>query len=438
MSEQPAFHAFKSVDGHHLLAVDGSRIYDIDARTHAALDAGDDSALAELSCGPAYVDEQPLEPPPLRSLSLNVAQGCNMSCSYCYADEGRFGGHARLMKAKLAEQAIDRLLQDIPPGEDAVVGYMGGEPFLNRDLIHHVTRYATDAATACGVRVRFSVTTNATLLTDADIDLLTTFPFTVAVSIDGDRRNNDRERRLHSGGSAYQHAIGGLQKLTATGRRPRHLSIRATVTPRMRELPSMLDAMLDLGVDEAGFSPVLVAPNPADQFTQDDFAWFLDEMIQCGERCRDSILAYRRYPFSNFETAMHEIARGSHRPYACGAAAGYASVSAEGRLFACHRTVDDPDFLIGNLNDGPDDQARRKFLAERHVLAQEPCSSCWARFLCGGGCHHEVVARGRPGCDYIRGWLDFCLRSYCELSSRRPEYFADPKSYFADAEGVLS
>ena len=438
MSDSPAFHAFESADGHHLLAVDGSRIFDVDAQTYAAVDAGDDSMLAELYTGRAYIDEQPLEPPRLRSLSLNVAQGCNMSCSYCYADEGRFGGHARLMKTKLAEQAIDKLLQGIGPGEDAVVGYMGGEPFLNRDLIHHVTRYATDTAAACGVRVRFSVTTNATLLTDADVDLLTTFPFTVAVSIDGDRTSNDRERRLRSGGSAFQRAVGGLQKLTVAGRRPRHLSIRATVTPRSRGLPSMLDAMLALGVDEVGFSPVLVAPNPRDQFTEEDFAWFLDEMIQCGERCRDSILARRRYPFSNFETAMHEIARGSHRPYACGAAAGYASVSAEGRLFACHRTIDDPNFLIGNLADGPDDQARRKFLAERHVLAQEPCSSCWARFLCGGGCHHEVEARGRPGCDYIRGWLDFCLGAYCELSSRCSDYFADPKSYFADAEGVPS
>ncbi len=438
MSDQPAFHAFESEIGHHLLAVDGSRIYDIDAEVSAGLEAGDDGALADLLTGQPYVDDQPLEPPPLRSLSLNVAQGCNMSCSYCYADEGRFGGHARLMKATLAEQAVDRLLEGLEPGQDAVVGYMGGEPFLNRDLIHHVTRYASEVAAARGVRARFSVTTNATLLTDADVDLLTSFPFTVAVSIDGDRASNDRQRRLRIGGSAYQRAVSGLKKLTEGEKRPRHLSIRATVTPHSRGLPTMLEAMLDLGADEVGFSPVLVAPNPKDQFSEDDFSWFLDEMIQCGKRCRDSIIERRRYPFSNFETAMHEIARGSHRPYACGAAAGYASVSAEGRLFACHRTIDDPNFLIGNIADGPDDQARRKFLAERHVLAQEPCNSCWARFLCGGGCHHEVVARGRPGCDYIRGWLDFCLSTYCELSSRRPDYFTDPETYFADAEGALS
>ncbi len=53
----------------------------------------------------------------------------------------------------------------------------------------------------------------------------------------------------------------------------------------------------------------------------------------------------------------------------------------------------------------------------------EPCRSCWARYLCGGGCYHEVARRGRPGCDYIRGWLAFCLRAYVELSESAPEFF---------------
>jgi uncharacterized protein len=42
--------------------------------------------------------------------------------------------------------------------------------------------------------------------------------------------------------------------------------------------------------------------------------------------------------------------------------------------------------------------------------------SCWARYLCGGGCHHEVIARGRPACDYIRGWLHYCLGAYLRLT----------------------
>ena len=58
-----------------------------------------------------------------------------------------------------------------------------------------------------------------------------------------------------------------------------------------------------------------------------------------------------------------------------------------------------------------------RLVRARHVHRQEPCRSCWARYLCGGGCHHEVISRGRPACDYIRGWLHYCLEAYLRLSS---------------------
>ena len=61
----------------------------------------------------------------------------------------------------------------------------------------------------------------------------------------------------------------------------------------------------------------------------------------------------------------------------------------------------------------------------RGLAAAYLCRSCWARYLCGGGCHHEVIYRGRPACDYIRGWLDFALGVYVRLSTRNPDLFKD-------------
>ena len=43
--------------------------------------------------------------------------------------------------------------------------------------------------------------------------------------------------------------------------------------------------------------------------------------------------------------------------------------------------------------------------------------------MCGGGCHHEVISRGRPACDYIRGWLHWCLGAYARLTVARPDWF---------------
>ncbi|MGX0905165.1 uncharacterized protein ACSSV8_003759 [Roseovarius sp. MBR-79] len=427
-----ALHPFRSPQGSHVLLVDGSRIYDVDEETYAQAAAGTVPVSLRAATAARYVDEAPYRPGGLRALSLNVAQGCNMSCSYCYADEGRFGAHARLMSVDIARMAAERFLNQVPPGQDAVLGYMGGEPFLNARVLHEVTRLAAELASQRNISLRFSVTTNGTLLRDEDITLLGDYPFSVAVSLDGGRATNDAQRLLRNGHSAYDRTVEGIRKLTTAARRPRHVSLRATVTPRSGELPGMLEDMLALGVDEAGFAPVLVSPDPRDAFDGADFQHFLAGMIDCGKRASRALLDRRRYPFSNFETALGEIHRGSHRPYPCGAAAGYASVSAEGGLFGCHRAIDDPAFAIGTIENGADREAQRDFLERRHVLRQEPCQTCWARFLCGGGCHQEVLARGRVGCDYIRGWLDFCLSAYADLSSRIPEYFDAPETFFKD------
>lgn len=429
-SRDSEVHVFRSTLGTHLFVADGSRVYDIQV---PGCDGGviDSAALAEESWeqirSPAtharyYIGSEPLTPPPLYSISLNVAQSCNMSCGYCYADEGRFGGAARHMDLGVAFATVDRLIAESSERAPLLLGYIGGEPLLNRRVVHETTRYATRAAHAAGRDIAFSITTNGTLLRPEDARLFAEFPFTVAISVDGDREHNDRLRQMRSGASAYDALCRGLDVLERHGR-PRLLSARVTATPDCGELLPILDHLIALGFDDVGFAPVLVSPQPALAFQADDFLALLQRMVRCGEKALSVTMAGRPYPFSNLTTALHEIHRGTHRPYPCGAGAAYLSANAEGSLFACHRLVDEPRFAMGNVQQGSDKQARVNHLARSHVDLMEPCRSCWARYLCGGGCYHEVSRRGRVACDYIRGWLDFCLRAYVELSTTRPEWF---------------
>lgn len=434
---------FRSAHGTHLFLADGSRIYDLPEATAARLErwtatahtpAEDTSLAADLGlplwgAAPGVpaprIDGTPAEVPPLSSLSLNVMQACNLSCGHCYADEGRFGGSARAMSRETAFAAVDRLLAEAAPGAGVVVGFMGGEPLLARDLVHDVVRYAVRAGEDSGHAVRFALTTNLTTVRPADAELFAAHPFTVAVSLDGDRAGHDALRRAPGGGSAYDRLREGLAVLARHGR-PRHLSARVSVTPYTGRLPDILEHGIGLGFDEVGFAAVVSAPDPAYEIDTAAFSGFLEGMVACGEKALHELSAGRPYPFGNFQTAMYELHTGGHRPYPCGAGAGYLSASAEGGLYACHRLVDDPDFAMGSLTDGPDRAAREQHLVARHVDRAEPCRSCWARYLCGGGCYHEVSRRGRPGCDYIRGWLDFCLRAYVELTQAAPEFFALP------------
>jgi uncharacterized protein len=193
-----------------------------------------------------------------------------------------------------------------------------------------------------------------------------------------------------------------------------------TVTPFNLQLRRALDEFIDAGFHSVGFSPMLSAPNGTGEMRSADLQVMLGEMIECGREFERRALAGERYPFANMVNAMREIERGTHRPYPCGAGAGYLGVSADGDLSACHRFVGDEAGSMGSLREGVDLDRQAQWLLERHVHRQEPCRSCWARYLCGGGCHHEVIGRGRPACDYIRGWLHFCLETWLRLRQDSP------------------
>lgn len=422
-------HFFETARGHHVLAVDGSRVFDVPDGTATQFAQLDERAqhemLEDLGLGNApFIGDAPPKGMPVRSLSLAVAQKCNLACTYCYASQGAFGGPARNMEWDVAKASVDRLIADADPDTRINIAFLGGEPFINRDLIHATTAYATDAAQRHGVDVGFSVTTNGTLLRPDDAAFLEDHAFAVTISLDGVRDVHDRLRPNRGGRGSYDIILRNVQPLLERQRRMQ-VGARVTVTPRNLDLPETLQHFVELGFHSVGFSPMLASPNGRDEMSASDMAEMLAQMVRCGRMFEDAVVQGRRFPFSNMASAMHEIHRGTHRPYACGAGAGYFGVSAEGDLFACHRFVEDEAGAMGNVREGPD--ARRDtWLTERHVHKQSPCSDCWARYMCGGGCHHEVIYRGRPACDYIRGWLDYCLQAYVHLSEARPDFFGAP------------
>jgi uncharacterized protein len=426
-----SIHRFDTTYGKHLFVADGSRIYDLDPELDQALDsavaAGDDALdalLDRIGLGTTpCIDDAPLRDPPLRALSLAVAQKCNLGCTYCYAQGGEFGAPSRSMDWPVARDAILRLLEGVKPGERANVAYLGGEPLINRELVRKTTEFAAELASERGVSIHFSITSNGTLLRPDDAVFFERHGFAVTISIDGLADTHDRLRPFRGGGGSYRRTIERVRPLLDL-QHHMQVSARATVTPLNLSLLETLDSLVDLGFHSVGFAPMLSAPAPGLELGAQDLDTMLAQMIACADKFAEQTVAGIRYPFSNMAEALHQIHRGTHRPYPCGAGAGYVGVSASGDLYACHRFVEDPQGHLGDVAGGVDRARQRIWLQERHVHRQSPCTTCWARYLCGGGCHHEVLNRGRPACDFIRGWLHHCLQVYATLTERRPDFFA--------------
>lgn len=404
----------------HVLIPNGNRIYELDAEAFASIanassDAEIDALLVSLGIdAPPFVDDTPLVDPPLRAISLAVAQKCNLGCTYCYAQQGDFGGAAKNMPLATALKSIDLLFADVTAGEKVNVAFLGGEPLINRAVLRLATGYARERARETGAIATFSITTNGTLLTEEDGEFFEANGFAVTISIDGIGAAHDAQRPFKNGRGSFDALMSRVEPLLRIQRRMQ-VSARVTVTPRNLALRETLDDLLARGFHSVGFSPMLTAPSHDSEMHARDLERMLAAMIECGDEFRRRTRAGERYAFANLVNALREIHRGTHRPYPCGAGASYLGVSADGELAACHRFVGDEAGAMGDLENGIDSAKQTRWLAERHVARQEPCRSCWAQYMCGGGCHHEEIHRGRPACDYIRGWLHYCLETYAEL-----------------------
>jgi uncharacterized protein len=426
--QAPNHRRFRSDAGEHLLVVPHTRIFDLSTTLAASLDldvqAADRFAAALGETSESEADLGAVVTPAPQSLSLNVSSSCNLSCGYCYADRGAFGGaQVETMTMAVAQRAVERLLAVADPSRPITIGFLGGEPLRNRDLVHAIVDFASERAQQRKLDLRFSITTNGTLIADSDIGLFRDHRFAVTISIDGDAVAHDAQRPLRNGTGSFGRVVARVAPLLTHPGRAR-VAARMTVRRDRFDLEPRLNAIWSLGFAEAGVSPLRVAADGS-ELGDDDWPIYLDALISVA-RCELG-RAMRGLPIrlTNFAVALKQIHAGASSPYACGAGGGYFSLAADGDWYACHRAIGDERFRLGSAAK-LDESRRRSFLEARHVHAKADCRVCWARYLCSGGCHQEAQARSVASCDFIRGWLDFCLASYCELSSARPEHFVYP------------
>ena len=90
--------------------------------------------------------------------------------------------------------------------------------------------------------------------------------------------------------------------------------------------------------------------------------------------------------------------------------------------------------MLGNVQRGGIDRSKRlQVLGDIHLGQRSDCSSCWARYICSGGCHHvNFLFEGSPKrtylthCDYLRDWYLLGLQTYARLVSKQPDFFDSP------------
>ena len=130
-----------------------------------------------------------------RTLILEVTQQCNLRCKYCcygsYYPDRRSHSSTR-MTWEIAHKALDEFFEKLlnPSG----VGFYGGEPLLELDLIKRVIQVVEERGRSIGKELHLTMTTNGTLLDDDAIHFLVEHNVNVTISLDGPRESHDRYR----------------------------------------------------------------------------------------------------------------------------------------------------------------------------------------------------------------------------------------------------
>lgn len=155
-------------------------------------------------------------------LILIITEDCNLRCAYCtYSGIYEYDRvHSRKsMPFLVAKKSIDYFvtkhffrIRRINPTKRLVIGFYGGEPLLEFDLIRRIMKYCSDEYP--NLNIMWHLTVNGTLLLSREIvRFLVENDVCVAVSLDGPEEEHNRNRIYRGGKGSFSEVFEGIIRL---------------------------------------------------------------------------------------------------------------------------------------------------------------------------------------------------------------------------------
>lgn len=318
-----------------------------------------------------------------KNITFIVTKDCQLACKYCYLvgknDKER-------MNWSVAKKAIDYILMNETefPEESVVWDFIGGEPFLEIDLIDKICDYIKIQMYSLNHHwfdsYRFSFSTNGI---NYDSDKVQKFikknenHLSIGLTIDGTQRKHDLNRIWKPEGKekgSYEDVVRNV---------PLWLSqfpgAATKVTISSPDIPYIAESVLhlySLGIHEVNINCVF-----EDVWKEGDDKLFEEQLMGLA----DEIIKHRYfndYACSFFSETIGKPLDPVHdNQNWCGAGMMLA-VDAMGNFYPCTRFAAyslraKKPIIIGNVNDGIDQNKLRPFLAlDRVSQSPQKCIDC--------------------------------------------------------------
>lgn len=350
----------------------------------------------------------------VKALCLNIIHDCNLRCKYCFADEGEYKGCRKPMSAETGKKAIDWVINHSGPRKNIEVDLFGGEPLMAFNTIKEIVDYARVEEKKHNKNIRFTMTTNGTLLKDEVIDYIDKNMGNVILSIDGRKEINDKVRIRVDGTGCYDSILPKIKKMVEKRDPSKQYYVRGTFTRNNTDFYEDVIALANEGFKEISIEPVVLPDDHELSLREEDLPEIFSQYDKLTEEMIKREKEGNSFKFYHFNVDLNGGPCIYKRISGCGAGHEYVAITPDGDIFPCHQFVGDDSFKMGNIFTEEDiNQELASTFRKAHIYNKPLCRECWARFYCSGGCQANNYN--------FNGDMHIPYKIGCEMQKKRIE-----------------
>ncbi|MDY8095858.1 radical SAM protein [Paenibacillus polymyxa] len=377
----------------------------------------------------------------ISQMTLIVTEQCNLRCSYCpYSTESTdlYRSHRdKKMTRETADMSIKYFLDNVKDGSG--IGYYGGEPFLNFDIIKYVTnKVKTNLKEQ---KIIFSVTSNLNVFSKEIAKFLVENNFILVVSLDGPQEVHDCNRRSHNGKGTFSNLMKNLDFLKENY--PEFYK-NNVLTNTVLAPPFEFEKIDDFfsGFDtKLLFSRFSLASDANNDFYPDRgtnineaadqvFNWVMKKMYDLiiNKQAVESspLLKGVLQQYVQILKSPHVAANDKKLPFKSCIPGSKLAVNVDGSLSICERCE---SLKIGDIENGIDIEYTKQLVNEWVAFMQGKCSGCWAALYCK--CCYITAWDGekfnqdrqKTFCENTKKSVERWLNLYLPIKKLNPHFF---------------
>lgn len=318
-----------------------------------------------------------------KEITFIVTKDCQLACKYCYL----VGKNTQeRMSWSVAKQAIDYILdneQDFKQ-ESVVWDFIGGEPFLEIDLIDKICDYIKTELFRRNHHwfnsYRFSFSTNGINYHEEKIQKFiekNEAHLSIGITIDGTREKHDLNRIWKGGGKERGSYDDVVRNIPLWLKQFPNAATKVTISSAdISYIKESVLHLYSLGIHEVSINCVF-----EQVWEEGDDKRFEDQLIQLADAIIDNDF-YKDYACSFYTEHMGKPMDCVHENQNWCGAGRMLSIDAAGNFYPCTRFAqyslrDKKAWIIGNVNDGIDKNKLRPFLTlDRCTQSSQECIDC--------------------------------------------------------------